>query len=106
LLERAERLAELPHQEGGDFHPYRRAWASGRKDSLIDYQLAHRTFFGLHRIDPGLLRDLRDVAIRLHLIETFRVSGGDGGYSESRLLETLRSASGDLSSLAETLGTS
>jgi hypothetical protein len=40
LLERAERLAELPHQEGGDFHPYRRAWASARKDlPLVDVAL-------------------------------------------------------------------
>src|SRR6185437_1324717 len=31
LLERAERLAGLPHLDGGDFHPYRRAWATARK---------------------------------------------------------------------------
>ena len=31
LLERAERLAKLPRQEGGDWHPYRRAWALARK---------------------------------------------------------------------------
>jgi hypothetical protein len=31
LLIRAEVLAELPPLEGGDFHPYRRAWATARK---------------------------------------------------------------------------
>jgi len=31
LLERAERLAELAPIDGGDFHPYRRAWATARK---------------------------------------------------------------------------
>jgi len=31
LLERAEDRAELPHLEGGDFHAYRRAWATSRK---------------------------------------------------------------------------
>jgi hypothetical protein len=37
LLERAEMMAKLEHQEGGDFHPYRRAWASARKGMpLID----------------------------------------------------------------------
>jgi hypothetical protein len=29
--QRAERLAELPHLDGGDFHPCRRAWATARK---------------------------------------------------------------------------
>jgi hypothetical protein len=31
LLQRAESLAELEPLEGGDFHPYRRAWATARK---------------------------------------------------------------------------
>jgi integrase len=31
LLERAEGLAKLAKIDGGDFHPYRRAWASSRK---------------------------------------------------------------------------
>lgn len=31
LLERAERLAELAPIDGGDFHPYRRSWATARK---------------------------------------------------------------------------
>jgi hypothetical protein len=31
LLARAEKLAELEPLEGGDFHPYRRAWATARK---------------------------------------------------------------------------
>jgi integrase len=31
LLERAEAAAELPQLEGGDFHAYRRAWATARK---------------------------------------------------------------------------
>jgi len=31
LLIRAEALAQLPPLEGGDFHPYRRAWATARK---------------------------------------------------------------------------
>jgi integrase len=31
LLERTEDRAELEHLAGGDFHPYRRAWASARK---------------------------------------------------------------------------
>jgi integrase len=31
LLIRAEVLAELPPLEGGDFYPYRRAWATARK---------------------------------------------------------------------------
>jgi integrase len=31
LLERAEKKAELPPLEGGDFHPYRRKWATERK---------------------------------------------------------------------------
>ncbi|HEX5437497.1 MAG TPA: tyrosine-type recombinase/integrase [Gemmatimonadaceae bacterium] len=31
LLERAERMAELTPMDGGDFHPYRRAWATARK---------------------------------------------------------------------------
>jgi integrase len=32
LLQRAEALADLEPLEGGDFHPYRRAWATARKD--------------------------------------------------------------------------
>ena len=32
LLARAEKRAELTPIEGGDFHPYRRAWATARKD--------------------------------------------------------------------------
>lgn len=31
LLERAEKAAELEPLEGGDFHPYRRKWATERK---------------------------------------------------------------------------
>lgn len=31
LLERAERKAGLVHQDGGDWHPYRRKWATERK---------------------------------------------------------------------------
>jgi hypothetical protein len=31
LLERAETAAELPQLDGGDFHAYRRAWATARK---------------------------------------------------------------------------
>lgn len=31
LLERAEKLAKLEPLEGGDFHPYRRLWATDRK---------------------------------------------------------------------------
>ena len=31
LLERAERAAKLPKIDGGDFHPYRRKWATERK---------------------------------------------------------------------------
>lgn len=31
LLDRAETLAKLPKVEGGDFHPYRRKWATERK---------------------------------------------------------------------------
>lgn len=31
LLRRAEKLAGLDELQGGDFHPYRRAWASARK---------------------------------------------------------------------------
>lgn len=31
LLHRAERLAGLAPLDGGDFHPYRRAWATARK---------------------------------------------------------------------------
>ena len=31
LLEKAERLAGLEPLKGGDFHPYRRAWATSRK---------------------------------------------------------------------------
>lgn len=30
-LERAEDLAGVEHMDGGDFHPYRRAWATSRK---------------------------------------------------------------------------
>ena len=30
-MERAEKLAGLEPIEGGDFHPYRRAWATSRK---------------------------------------------------------------------------
>lgn len=31
LLERAEKAADVGHLSGGDFHPYRRAWATERK---------------------------------------------------------------------------
>jgi integrase len=31
LLQRCEDLAEVPRQDGGDFHPYRRKWANDRK---------------------------------------------------------------------------
>jgi hypothetical protein len=37
LLERAERKAGLEPLQGSDFHAYRRAWASARKDmSAVD----------------------------------------------------------------------
>jgi hypothetical protein len=32
LLGRAEAAAKVPKQEGGNFHPYRRSWATARKD--------------------------------------------------------------------------
>jgi integrase len=35
LLERAEKLAEVEPLKGGDFHPYRRKWASERKHLSI-----------------------------------------------------------------------
>jgi integrase len=37
LLQRAEKRAGLTPLEGGDFHPYRRAWATARKHlPLVD----------------------------------------------------------------------
>jgi integrase len=35
LLERAEAKAELPKIVGGDFHPYRRKWATERKHLAV-----------------------------------------------------------------------
>ena len=41
LLERAEALAGLPGLKGGDFHPFRRAWATARKHlPLVDVAAA------------------------------------------------------------------
>src|SRR5437764_4496008 len=41
LLYRAEKLAKVPHLEGGAFHPYRRKWSTERKHlPTADVQLA------------------------------------------------------------------
>jgi integrase len=53
LLERAERAAKLPKIDGGDFHPYRRKWATERKH-LPDVDVARAG--GWSEKDPRALK--------------------------------------------------
>jgi hypothetical protein len=57
LLERAEAAAELDPVDGGDFHPYRRKWATERKlRSRFLRSRGFRPIIELQRTIGGLLR--------------------------------------------------
>ena len=72
LLERAEKLAGLDPIDGGDFHPYRRKWATERKHLPTQDVMEARGW-----LDPGSLQAAYQQAVSTHVSREIRIFLGD-----------------------------